>query len=147
MINRQYSSYSIQHLKAVGSFLVRCRLCRPPCLFVGVALGREHMRSGSRLRRAALRFGLMACSVSLRSNTARHKTFTTLQPSYAFALSPVPPRSLDRNKAVFGTATQSQDFLCGVGYAVRLVCSWVSRSVGSTCVRAPDFAGLHSVSV
>ena len=35
------------------------------------------------------------------------------------SLSIAPPRSLDQ-KAVFGTATQSQDYLCGVGYALRL---------------------------
>ena len=93
------------------------------CLFVGGALGREHIRSGYKLRRAALRFGLMVFSVPLRSNIEHYQTSTTLQPSYAFALSPMPPRSLDRNKAVFGTAAQSQDFLCGVGYAVRLACS------------------------
>ena len=72
-----------------------------PCLFVGVALGREHIRSGYKLRRAALRFGLMAFSVPLRSNTERHQTFTTHPPSSAFALSTVPPRSVDRKSGVW----------------------------------------------
>ena len=40
------------------------------------------------------------------------------------SLSIAPPRSLDQ-KAVFGTATQSQDYLCGVGFALRLASSWV----------------------
>ena len=38
------------------------------------------------------------------------------------SLSIAPPRSLDQ-KAVFGTATQSQAFMCGVGKALRLACS------------------------
>ena len=67
-----------------------------PCLFVGVALGREHMRSGYKLRRAALRFGLMVFSVPLRSNTEHHQTFTTNPPSSTSALSSVHPRSVDR---------------------------------------------------
>ena len=119
----QPAAQSQAYLCGVGkAFRLACSLLAP-CLFVGGALGREHLRSGYKLRRAALRFGLMVFGVPLRSNTEHHQTSTTLQPSYAFALSTVPPRSLDRNKAVFGTAAQSQAYLCGVGKAFRLACS------------------------
>ena len=90
---------------------MRCRQSLPPCLLVGGALGRELMRSGYKLRRAALRFGLMVFSVPLRSNIEHHQTSTALQPSYAFALSPAHPRSLDRKSGVWHCYAEPSDYV------------------------------------
>ena len=60
--------------------------------------------------RAGHRYALPCTSTVLRSAAALLR---------CASLTIAPPRSLDQ-KAVFGTATQSQDYLCGVGFALRL---------------------------
>ena len=53
-----------------------------------------------------------------QSDHCHAPTLRSCPPPPCFPLS-APPRSLGQ-KAVFGTATQSQDYLCGVGKALRL---------------------------
>ena len=102
------------YLCGVGKALRLACSMLAPCLFVGVALGREHIRSGYKLRRAALRFGLMVFSVPLRSNTEHHQTFTTHPPSSASALSSVPPRSVDRKSGIWHCYAEPSVFVrCG----------------------------------
>ena len=93
-----------------------------PCLFVGVALGREHIRSGQGYA-GRHRFGLRWCSVFRFA-----PTLNTIRPSLRIRPPPLPPSLLCplgrlTDRAVFGTATQSQAYLCGVGKALRLACS------------------------
>ena len=95
------------------------------CLLLGDSLGRERCRSFSIATQGSttLRSVAMNRLRYAQSDHCHAPTLRSCPPPLCFTFS-APPRSLDQ-KAVFGTATQSQDYLCGVGFALRLVCSWV----------------------
>ena len=91
------------------SLLVRGGLARSGALpFAQRSYAGQHYAPGG--ERSGLRFAQPSTITALRFAAALLR---------CASLSIAPPRSLDQ-KAVFGTATQSQDYLCGVGFALRL---------------------------
>ena len=96
------------------SLLARGGLARSGALpFAQRSYAGQHYAPGG--ERSGLRFAQPSTITALRFAAALLR---------CASLSIAPPRSLDQ-KAVFGTATQSQDYLCGVGFALRLASSWV----------------------
>lgn len=96
------------------SLLVRGGLARSGALpFAQRSYAGQHYAPGG--ERSGLRFAQPSTITALRFAAALLR---------CASLSIAPPRSLDQ-KAVFGTATQSQDYLCGVVCALRLASSWV----------------------
>ena len=91
------------------SLLVRGELARSGAQpFAQRSYAGQHYAPGG--ERSGLRFAQPSTITALRFAAALLR---------CASLSIAPPRSLDQ-KAVFGTATQSQDYLCGVGCALRL---------------------------